>query len=128
MALSPEGEVGHFECSLRWVQVHHPHNPPEKVTGSIQHGASEQRYPSCVADEEEGYISLEVEVVHWGQDNHRDRSLDQFEPGHGSEELNVGQGVNHSVLLRRKIRIPNQSCDFRNKGSMEAPLDGCMTC
>lgn len=89
MAPAPESEVGHFERGLGWVQVHHPHNPPEEVTGSVKHDTSEQRYPSCVADKKEGDVSLEVEEVHWGQDDHGDCTLEQFEPGQRSEELNV---------------------------------------
>lgn len=81
MAPTPKGEVGHFKRGLGWVQVHHPHNPPEEVTGSVQHDTSEQRYPRCVADKKEGNISLEVEEEHWGQDDHGDCSLEQFEPG-----------------------------------------------
>ncbi len=127
MAPAPEGEVGHFERGLERVQVHHSHNPPEEVTGSVQHDTSEQRYPCCVADKKQGDISLDVEVEHRGQNDTSDCSLEQFEPGHGSEELNMRQGVNHSVLLCGQVRIPDQGCDFRCKGSMEALLDGCVT-
>lgn len=113
MAPTPKGEVGHFKRGLGWVQVHHPHNPPEEVTGSVQHDTSEQRYPRCVADKKEGNISLEVEEEHWGQDDHGDCSLEQFESGYSSEEFNVWQGVYHSVLLCGQVRVPDQACDFR---------------
>ena len=103
MAPAPKGEVGHFERGLRWVQVHHPNHPPEKVTGSVQHDTSEQRYARCVANEKEGDISLMVEEEDWGQDDRCDRSLEQFESGHSSEELNVRQSVNHSVFLCRQV-------------------------
>lgn len=127
MSPAPEGEVGHFECGLGRVQVHHAHNPHEKMTGGVQHHTSEQRYPRCVADKEEGDISLKVEDEHRGQDDHGDCSLEQFEPGHRSEELNVRQGVNHSELLCGQVRVADQAGDFRYKGSMEALLDGCVT-
>lgn len=127
MALSPEGQVGHFESGLGWVKVHHPHNPPEKVTGSVQHDTSKQRYPCCVTDKREGDSPLEVEDVHWGQDDNGDCSLQQFEPGYGSEELYVRQGVNHCVLLSGQVRVSGQACDFRYLGSMEAVLDRCVT-
>ena len=99
MALAPESEVGNFERCVGWIQVHHPHDPPEEVTCSVQHDTSKQRDSRGVADLKEGGASLEVEHIHWGQDDQSDRSLEQFEPGHGSEELNVWQSVNHRVLL-----------------------------
>lgn len=125
MAPAPEGEVGHFERGLGRVQVHHPHNPPEEVTGSVQHDTSKERYPCCVADKKEGGISLEVEVEDWGQDDHCDRSLEQFESGHSSEELDMWHSVNHSVLLCGQVRISDQGCDFRDKGFLEPLMDGC---
>lgn len=126
MAPTPKCEVGHFKRGPGWVQVHHPHNPPEEVAGSVQHDACEQRDPCRVADEKEGNVSLDVEEEHRGQDDHCDRSLEQFEPGHGSQELNVWQGVNHCVLLHGQIRVPGQGGDYRKRGSVEALLSGGM--
>lgn len=70
---------------------------------------------------------MEVEEKHWGQDDHCDGSLEQFKPGHGSEVLNVRQPVNQSVFLCGQVRVPDQACDCRYKGSMEARLDWCVT-
>lgn len=118
MALSPESEVGHFEGGLRRIQIHHSHHPSEEVTGSIQHSTSKQSYPCRVADKKGGGSSLKVEDVHRGQDDHSYCSLEEFEPGHSSKELNVWQGVNHSVLLCGHIRVFNKGCDFGDNRSM----------
>lgn len=126
MTLAPESEVGNCECVLRRIQVHHPHNPPNEVADSVQHNTSKQRDACCVANYKEGSVSQEVQDIRRGQEDHSDCSLEQFEPGQGSEKFNVWQSINQRVLLCGQVRVFGQRCDFRDEGFVGAQLERCV--